>query len=94
MDTQTKRQIEVFTAGCSVCSPVVDMVKAMACSSCEVIVYNLAEPCESKVCIDKAKTYGIKSLPAVAVNGKLLSCCLNKGVSEEELRNVGIGQSV
>ena len=69
METQTKRKIEVFTAGCSVCSPVVDMVKSMACSDCEVIVYNLAEPCESKECIEKAKTYGIKALPAVAVNG-------------------------
>ncbi len=54
METQTKRKIEVFTAGCSVCSPVVDMVKSMACSDCEVIVYNLAEPCESKECIGKA----------------------------------------
>ncbi len=94
METQTKRKIEVFTAGCTVCSPVVDMVKSMACSDCEVIVYNLAEPCESKECIDKAKTYGIKALPAVAVNGKLLSCCQNKGVSETELRNAGIGQPV
>ena len=94
METQTKRKIEVFTAGCSVCSPVVDMVKSMACSDCEVTVYNLAEPCESKECIDKAKSYGIKALPAVAVNGKLLSCCQNKGVSEAELRSAGIGQRV
>jgi hypothetical protein len=94
MEAQTKRKIEVFTAGCSVCSPVVDMVKSMACSDCEVIVYNLADPCESKVCIDLAKTYGIKALPAVAVNGQLLSCCQNKGVSEAELRNAGIGQRV
>jgi len=94
METQTKRKIEVFTAGCSVCSPVVDMVKSMACTDCEVIVYNLAEPCESRECIEKAKTYGIKALPAVAVNGKLLSCCQNKGVSEAELRSAGIGQRV
>ena len=94
METQTKRKIEVFTAGCSVCSPVVDMVKSMACTNCEVIIYNLAEPCESRECIDKAKTYGIKALPAVAVNGKLLSCCQNKGVSEAELRSAGIGQRV
>ena len=94
METQTKRKIEVFTAGCSVCSPVVDMVKSMACADCEVIVYNLAEPCESRECVEKAKTYGIKALPAVAVNGKLLSCCQNKGVSEAELRSAGIGQRV
>ena len=40
-----KRQIEVFTAGCPVCEPVVKMVKEMACDSCEVTVYNLAEQC-------------------------------------------------
>ncbi len=92
METLTKRKIEIFTAGCSVCSPVVDMVKSMACSNCEVIVYNLADPCESKECIDKAKTYGIKALPAIAVNGQLLSCCHNTGISETELRKAGIGQ--
>lgn len=88
-----KRKIEVFTAGCSVCEPVVEIVKSMACSDCEVIIYNLAEPCESKECIDKAKTYDIKALPAIAVNGKLLSCCQNKGISVEELKNAGIGKA-
>lgn len=94
METKRKRKIEVFTAGCPVCQPVVEMVKGTVCSDCELIVYNLAEPCESKECIDKAKTYGIKTLPAVAVNGTLLSCCQNKGISEAELRSSGIGQRV
>jgi len=48
-----KRKIEVFTAGCPVCEPVVKTVNEMACDSCEVIVYNLAEQCDSKVCVDK-----------------------------------------
>jgi hypothetical protein len=94
METQTKRKIEVFTAGCSVCSPVVDMVKSMACSDCDVVVYNIAEENDNKEAVEKVKSYGIKALPAVAVNGKLLSCCQNKGVSEAELRNAGIGQRV
>lgn len=95
MENSNKRKIEVFTAGCPVCEPVVAMVKSMACSSCEVIVYNVAQPCDTKECIEKLLTYGIKSLPAVAVDGKLLACCQNnKGVSEAELRNAGIGQAV
>lgn len=89
-----KRQIEVFTAGCPVCDPVVKMVKEMACSSCEVTVYNLAEQCETKECIAQIKKYNITSLPAVAVNGALLSCCKNKGVSKEELVAAGIGQPI
>lgn len=92
MENQKKRKIEVFTAGCSVCEPVVETVKSMACSSCDVVVYNLSET--NKEATEKVKTYGIKALPAVAVNGKLLSCCQNKGVSEAELRSAGIGQQL
>jgi hypothetical protein len=94
METQTKRKIEVFTAGCTVCEPVVEMVKSMACTDCDVVVYNLAETSKSKEGADKVKSYGIKALPAVAVNGKLLSCCQNKGVSEAELKSSGIGQRI
>lgn len=92
METQTKRKIEVFTAGCTVCEPIVEMVKGMACSDCDVVIYNLSNSCETKECIEKVKSYGIKALPAIAVNGKLLNCCQNKGISAEELRNAGIGQ--
>lgn len=88
-----KRQIEVFTAGCPVCEPTVKMVNEMACDSCEVTVYNLVEQCESKVCVDKMKEYNVTSLPAVAVNGKLLSCCENRGVSKEELVGAGVGKA-
>ncbi|MGI8582262.1 MAG: hypothetical protein ACR2KX_08695 [Chitinophagaceae bacterium] len=94
MQNQNKRKIELFTAGCTVCEPVVEMVKEMACSSCEVVIYNLSQPCETKECLEKVKTYGIKALPAIAVNGKLLSCCQNKGISVEELKNAGIGEPV
>lgn len=87
-----KRKIEVFTAGCAVCQPTVDLVKSMACSTCEVIVYDLSNPCETKVCQEKVKTYGIKRLPAIAVNGKLLTCCENKEISAHELANAGVGQ--
>ena len=93
MENLTKRKIELFTAGCTVCKPVVEMVKAMACSSCEVVIYNIAQPCDTKECLEKVKAYGIKALPAIAVNGKLLNCCQNKGISVDELKKAGIGQA-
>lgn len=89
-----KRQIEVFTAGCPVCEPVVQMVKEMACDSCKVTIYNTAEQCDSKVCVDKIKQYNITSLPAVAVEGKLLNCFKDRGVSKEELIAAGIGKAI
>jgi hypothetical protein len=39
----------------------------------------------------KAKTYGVRSVPAVAVNGKLADCCSGRGVDEATLRREGIG---
>ncbi len=88
-----KRQIEVFTAGCPVCEPVVKTVKEMACGSCEVTVYNLAEQHGSNASGDKVREYNITSLPAVAVNGKLLACCANRGVGAEDLAAAGVGKA-
>lgn len=88
-----KRRIELFTAGCAVCEPAVELVKSMECSSCEVVIYNLSMVCDTKECLEKVKTYGIMALPAIAVNGELLNCCLNNGISVEELKKAGIGRA-
>ena len=69
-----KRQIEIFTAGCPVCEPTVQLVKETVCEICETTIYNLSEQCDNKVCITKMKDYGIKRLPTIVVNGKLLDC--------------------
>ncbi len=82
-----KRQVEVFTAGCPVCEPTVRLVQEMACPDCEVTVYDLRESG-----IDKAKDYGVTTVPAVVVNGKLAACCDRPGPRREELAAAGIGQ--
>lgn len=93
MENNIKRKIELFTAGCTVCEPVVELVKSMTCSSCEVVIYNLSQLCDTKECLEKVKAYGIRALPAIAVDGKLLNCCQNNGVAIEELKNAGIGKA-
>ncbi|GAB3343245.1 hypothetical protein GCM10027429_33590 [Marivirga atlantica] len=87
-----KRQVEIFTANCPVCDPVVQMVKGLACEQCEITIYDLVKQCEDKTCLSKLEEYGIKKVPAIAVNGSLLSCCENQGISKEELIKAGIGQ--
>lgn len=86
------RRIEIFTAGCPVCEETVKQVTEAACPSCEVVVYNLNEGCETNECRDKANDYGIRTLPAVAINGQLASCCDNAGVNVETLKQAGLGQ--
>ena len=81
-----KRRVEVFTAGCPVCDEALKLVKEIASESCEVIIYNLNEPCESGECLDKVRSYGIHRIPAVAVNGRLAGCCVAGPVTAEGLR--------
>lgn len=88
-----KRRVEVFTSGCPVCEPVVDLVKKTACPSCDVVVYDLNAGCATNECRDKAKQYGISRVPAVVVDGKLLDCCKIGTVTERELRAAGVGST-
>lgn len=87
-----KRQVEIFTAGCPLCDPVVKMVKEIACDECEITIYDMVKQCEDKTCLSKLEEYQVKKVPAIAVNGKLLSCCENQEISREELINAGVGQ--
>lgn len=87
----SNRKIEVFTSGCPVCQPTVDLVKKIACSSCEVIVYDLNKGFETNQCREKAEKLNITRLPAIAVDGKLLDCCKQGPITEEALRASGIG---
>jgi len=35
----------------------------------------------------KAKSYGVRSVPAVVVDGKLASCCAGRGPEEQVLKS-------
>jgi len=88
-----KRKVEVFTAGCPICDETVNLVKSLACPSCEVQIYDLQEGCATNECREKATRYGITAVPAVAVNGVLLDCCRRGPIDATALRAAGIGQA-
>lgn len=85
-----KRKVEIFSAGCSCCSEAVEMVKEIACPSCDIEVLDMRQEETAK----KAEEYGVKSVPAVAVDGKLAGCCAHRGVDENALRAAGVGVSL
>jgi len=87
-----KRTVEVFTSGCPICESTVDLVKNLACPSCEVVIYDLTNDPNKEV-QRKATLYGIKRIPAVVVAGKLLECCETSSVSEDILRQAGVGNA-
>ena len=41
-----------------------------------------------------ARQLGVRSVPAVAVNGRLAECCAGRGPDEASLRAAGIGQAL
>ena len=86
-----KRKIEVFTANCPVCDPVVKLVNELSCVNCEVTVYDMIKQCQDKSCLDKAREYDVQRIPAVAVDGKLLNCCEAGPISREDLIRTGLG---
>ncbi len=87
-----KTKVEVFTSGCPVCAPVVELVNKVAHPSCEVIIYDLNKGSNDNIGREKAKDYGVSRVPSVAVDAKLLECCKIGTVSEQVLRDAGIGQ--
>lgn len=85
-----KRNVEVFSAGCPACQETVALVKRIACPSCEVTVLDMNEQDVAK----RAKDLGIRSVPAVVVNGKLAECCKGNAPDEAALRALGLGESI
>lgn len=83
-----KRTIEVFSAGCPACEDTIALVNRVACPSCEVSVLDMHNP----EVASRAKRLGIRSVPAVVINGQLAECCAGRGSNEATLRAAGLGQ--
>jgi glutaredoxin 3 len=80
----------VFSAGCLVCQEAVEAIKREVCQYCEVIVLDMRDAQVAR----RAKDLGVRSVPAVAINGKLASCCSGRGIDMQVLRDAGLGRRV
>jgi glutaredoxin 3 len=83
-----KRTIEIFSAGCPACEDTIQLINRVACPSCEVTVLNMRDPQVAS----RAKSIGIRSVPAVVIDGRLAECCAGRGPDEPTLRAAGLGQ--
>ncbi len=83
-----KRKIEIFSAGCAVCEAAIARINDIACPSCEVTTLDMNAPGVA----ERADALGIRSLPAVVIDGKLADCCTGEGVDEDTLKAAGLGQ--
>jgi glutaredoxin len=79
-----KRTIEIFSAGCPACEETVELVNRIACPSCDVTVLDMRNPEVAQ----RAKSLGIRSVPAVVINGTLADCCAGRGVDEARFQRI------
>lgn len=85
-----KRTVEVFSAGCAVCDDTVALVRRLACPSCDVAVLDMQDPNVAA----RAKSLSVRSVPAVAIDGKLAACCTGGGPDEATLRAAALDQAI
>jgi len=83
----SQRHIEIFSAGCAACTETIELVNNLVCGSCSVEVLDMGDPAVAK----RAAELGIRSVPAVLIDGKLADCCASRGVDEATLRAAGVG---
>lgn len=76
-----RKRIEVFSAGCPACRETIEMLKRIA-GAHEVVIRDMNKP---EVAAE-AKRFGIRSVPAVVIDGKLAPCCSECGPEEKTLR--------
>lgn len=85
----TTRTIEIFSAGCPACEDVAEWVDRVACPSCEVRILDMSEAAVAQ----RAHDLGVRSLPAIVLDGQLADCCAGRGPEEATLRAAGLGRA-
>ena len=84
------RKVEIFSAGCPACQETIDLVKSIACPSCDVSVLLMNDPDVAQ----RAKALGIHRVPAVVIDGQLADCCTVSAPDEASLKAAGIGNAI
>lgn len=85
-----RRKVEVFSAGCPACNDTVKLIQSIACPSCDVTVLDMHDPNVAS----RARSLGVRSVPAIMVDGKLADCCSGGGTEEATLKSAGLGQPI
>ena len=82
-----RRKIEVFVAGCPCCTEAVELIEFLAGTEHNIEIRDMHDPDVAVA----ASGYGIRSLPAVVIDGRLADCCAGRGPDEMTLTREIIG---
>lgn len=84
------RKIEIFSAGCAACEDDIAQIRDSACPSCDIIVLDMKDQGVAA----RTKALGVRSVPAVVIDGKPADCCTGRGPEVTVLEAAGLGQPV
>jgi len=84
IEMSDKKKIEIFSAGCPVCEETVQRVQEAAGSLSEVSVLKMND----KKVAERTRKMGIRSVPALVIDGNLADCCSGRGPDEKVWKSV------
>lgn len=84
-----KRRVEIFSAGCKTCQRTIEQLREQIDSRHEIVIHDMNK---DKGAAEKADAFGIRTVPAIVVDGFLLACCKNKGPTLRELHAAGLAK--
>jgi len=82
-----KRKFEIFSAGCPICLEAIRAIQNNACPSCDITILDMNDP----LVAERAKGLGVRSVPAVVIDGQLADCCTGRSLDIDVLRAAGLG---
>jgi glutaredoxin 3 len=63
-----RRQVEIFSAGCPLCEQTIHLIQRVAGDLCDITIFRV----RSDSATMRARALGIRSFPAVVVDGELV----------------------
>ncbi|MDQ1418882.1 MAG: hypothetical protein QOJ52_844 [Acidimicrobiaceae bacterium] len=82
------RKVEIFSAGCQTCKTTIEQLRQQIDPRHEVAVHDM----HNTAVVERSEAFGIRTLPAIVVDGALLACCKNAGPTLKELHAAGLSK--
>ncbi len=83
------RKVEIFSAGCSTCKTTIEQLREQIDSRHEIVVHDMHT---NMAAVERSEAFGIRTVPAIVVDGALLACCKNTGPTLKELHAAGLAK--
>ena len=82
-------RVEIFSAGCRTCKTTIEQLREHIDPRHEIVVHDMQN---NAAAAERSEAFGIRTVPAIVVDGALLACCKNTGRTIRELHGAGLAK--